>query len=90
MKAVKDIPRDFPGCPVVRTSPFNAGSTGSVPGWAAKLPRAAQSKTPNMKQNVVTNTIKTLKNGPNPKNLLRKKRHPPGQMHKHRELSEQR
>ena len=50
VKLVKDIPRDFPGNPVVRTSPYNAGSTGSVSGWAAELPRAPRPKTSNMKQ----------------------------------------
>ena len=29
-------PWDFPGSPVVKTSPSNAGGVGSIPGWAAK------------------------------------------------------
>ena len=30
----------FPGGPVVKMLPFNAGGTGSVPGWGAKIPHA--------------------------------------------------
>ena len=29
---------DFPGSPVVKTSPSNAGGAGSIPGWGAKIP----------------------------------------------------
>ena len=31
---------DFPGGPVVKTSPSNAGGAGSIPGWGAKVPHA--------------------------------------------------
>ena len=31
---------DFPGSPVVRTSPSNAGGVSSIPGWGAKNPQA--------------------------------------------------
>ena len=31
---------DFPGNPVVKTLPSNAGGTGSIPGQGAKIPRA--------------------------------------------------
>ena len=40
---------DFPGCPVVKTLPFNAGSVGSIPGWEAKTPHTSWPK--NIKQN---------------------------------------
>ena len=30
--------RDFPGGPVVENLPCNAGDTGSIPGWGAKIP----------------------------------------------------
>lgn len=33
--------RDFRGDPVVRTVHFTAGSSGSIPGWETKIPRAA-------------------------------------------------
>ena len=32
--------RGFPGGPVVKTPPSNAGDTGSCPGWGAKIPHA--------------------------------------------------
>ena len=35
---------DFPGDPVVKTSPSNAGDVGSVSGWGAKIPHALWSK----------------------------------------------
>ena len=31
---------DFPGSPVVKTSPSNAGGAGWIPGWRAKIPHA--------------------------------------------------
>ena len=37
----KSINRDFPGGPVVKNLPSNAGDTGSIPGRGAKIPRAA-------------------------------------------------
>ena len=33
--------RDFPGGPVVKNLPSNAGNTGLIPGWATKIPHAA-------------------------------------------------
>jgi len=30
--------RDFPGGPVVKTSPSNAGGVGSIPCWGTKMP----------------------------------------------------
>ena len=38
---VKLCPRDFPGGPVVKNPPSNAGDVPSVPGQGAKIPRAA-------------------------------------------------
>ena len=36
------IPRgDFPGGPVVKNLPSNAGDVGSIPGWGTKIPHAA-------------------------------------------------
>ena len=32
---------DFPGGPVVKTLPSNAGDTGSIPSWGTKIPHAA-------------------------------------------------
>ena len=42
--------RDFPGGPVVKTSPSNAGVVGSIPGWGAKIPHASRPKNQNIKQ----------------------------------------
>ena len=33
--------RDFPGSPVVKSSPCNAGDTGSIPGQGITIPTAA-------------------------------------------------
>ena len=35
---------DFPGCPVVKTSPLNAGGVGLIPDWGAKILSALQPK----------------------------------------------
>ena len=48
-KSLKKV-RDFPGGPVVKTSPSNAGGTGSIPGWGAKIPHASWPKNQNIKQ----------------------------------------
>ena len=36
--------RDFPGGPVVKTSPSKAGDAGSVPDWGVKIPHASSPK----------------------------------------------
>ena len=38
---------DFPGGPVVKTSPSNAGDVGSIPGWGPKIPHASPPKNQN-------------------------------------------
>ena len=35
---------DFPGSPVVKTSPSNAGGAGSIPGQGTKIPQASWPK----------------------------------------------
>ena len=42
--------RDFPGSPVVKSSPSNSGGAGSIAGWGAKIPHASGPKIPNIKQ----------------------------------------
>ena len=42
----KNKPKDFPGGPVVKTPPSNAGGEGSVPGQGAKISRASWLKNP--------------------------------------------
>ena len=54
--------RDFPGGPVVKTSPSNAGGEGLIPGRGAKIPHALQPKNQNIKkQKQYRNKLKTLK-----------------------------
>ena len=36
---------DFPGGPVVKNLPFNAGNTGSIPGLGTKIPHASETLT---------------------------------------------
>ena len=36
--------QDFPGGPVVKTSPSSAGGAGSIPGQGAKIPQTSQLK----------------------------------------------
>ena len=37
---------DFPGGPVVKNLPYNAGDTGSIPGQGTKIPHAAGQQSP--------------------------------------------
>ena len=30
--------QDFPGGPVLKSPPFNAGNAGSIPGWGTEIP----------------------------------------------------
>ena len=46
----KAQPRDFPGGPVVKALPSNAGGTGLIPGQEAKTPHASGPKKQNIKQ----------------------------------------
>ena len=41
--------RDFPGGPVVKTSPSDAGGVGSISGQGAKIPHASWPKKPKCK-----------------------------------------
>ena len=59
---------DFPGGPVVKTSPSNAGGVGSTPGQGAKIPLTLQPKNQNIKQKQYCNKFnKDFKNGPHQK-----------------------
>ena len=44
---------DFPGGPVVKTSPSNAGGVGSIPDWGAKIPHASGPKKPKHKTEAI-------------------------------------
>ena len=50
----------FPGSQVVKMSPSNSGSVGSIPVQEAKTPHASVAKT-QTRCNIVTSSIKTLK-----------------------------
>ena len=52
---------DFPGGPVVKTLSSDAGGTGPIPGWGAKIPHASWPKNQNRKQKQYSNKLKTLK-----------------------------
>ena len=49
---------DFPRGPVVKTSPSSAGGASLIPGWEAQIPQNSEPKNQN---NIVVNSIKTLK-----------------------------
>ena len=64
----KATSRDFPGGPVVKTSPFSTEGAGLIPGQGAKIPRASWPKNQNIKQKQYCNKFnKDFKNGPHPK-----------------------
>ena len=53
---------------MVKTSPFNAGGTGLIPGRGAKIPHTLQPRNQNMKQKRYCNKFnKDFKNGPHQK-----------------------
>ena len=60
---IKVLHRDFPGGPVVGTSPSNAERASSLPGGGNKMLHALRpEKTKNKNgSNIVTNSVKTLK-----------------------------
>ena len=68
---------NFPGNPVVQTSPLLIQGV-SIPGQVVKIPHALQSKNHNInRSNMLTNSIKSFKNGPHQKKKrksLKKKR----------------
>ena len=47
------VSRDFPGGPVVKTLPSNAGDAGSTPDWRAKIPHASAAKKPQRKTEAI-------------------------------------
>ena len=58
---LKSLKREFPGGPVVKTSPSSTGGSGSTPGWGTKIPHALRPKKPKHKIEAIllTNSIKT-------------------------------
>ena len=43
---IKNLFRDFPGGPVVKNPPYNAGDADSIPGQGTKIPHAAGQLSP--------------------------------------------
>ena len=70
---LKFLLSDFPGGPVVKTLPSNAGGVGSIPGWGACsfLATCLMAKNPkNIKQKQYCNKFnKDFENGPHQTNL---------------------
>ena len=67
--------RDFPGGPVVKVLPSNAGGVGLIPTQGAKIPHAPRPKTQNMKQRQYCNKFnEDFKNGPHQKKSFKKAR----------------
>ena len=74
---------DFPGCPVVKTVPFNSGCASSIPGQGTKIPHASWPENQNIKQKQHCNQFsKDFENGPHPK----KKKKNLKKLHDHCEL----
>ena len=67
------IRRDYPGGPVVKTSPSKAEGEGSIPGGVAKIPHASRPKKQNIKQKQYCNKFnKDFSNGPHQKQKSKK------------------
>ena len=67
--------KDFPGGPVVKSSPSSAEGTGSIPGWRAKTVHTSGPKNQNIKQKQYCKKFhKDFKNGPHLKSLKKKKK----------------
>ena len=45
----EEVVRDFPGSPVVKTSPSNAEGAGLIAGWGTGIPHASRPKSQNIK-----------------------------------------
>ena len=41
---LKQLSGDFPGGPVVKNPPANAGDVGWIPGWGTKIPQASEER----------------------------------------------
>lgn len=53
--------REFPGGPVVGSSPSNAEGSGSIPGQGPKTPRALRPRNQSIKQNNIVTNSKNLR-----------------------------
>ena len=65
---------DFPGCPVVKTLSYNAGSVSSISGRGAEIPHASWPEHQNIKQKRYCNKFnKDFENAPHQKKKNLKK-----------------
>ena len=55
--------RDFPGGPVVRTSPSNVGGAGSIPGWGAKTSHVSRPKKTKHKTEAIISCLENPMDG---------------------------
>ena len=53
-------PKDFPGGPVIKTLPSNAGGAGSITGWGTKSHKALKKPQYKTEAILITDSIKTL------------------------------
>ena len=63
----KNLFRDLPGGPMIKTSPSNAGHMGQIPGWEAKIPHDSWPKIKTKPKQYCSKFNKDLKNGPHQK-----------------------
>ena len=65
---IKNMNRDFPGGPVVWTSPSNAGGVGLIPGRGAGIPHASWPRGQSVEQKQCCDRFNgDFKNGPHQK-----------------------
>ena len=70
---LKSPSRDFPGGPVFKTSPSNAGGVSSIPGQGAKILHILWPKIQSIRQKQCCNKFnRDLKNSPHQKNLFKR------------------
>ena len=58
---LKELKRDFLVSAVIKTSPSSAWGMGLILGRGTKIPHVLQPKTQKLEQNIITNSINTLK-----------------------------
>ena len=72
--AIKSGCRDFPCCPVVKTSSSNIWSSNSILGQGAKIPQALGQKNQKKQKQCCNRISKGFKDGPHQKMLKKKKK----------------
>ena len=70
----KNLFRDLPGGPMIKTSPSNAGDVGQIPGWEAKISHDSWPKIKTKQKQYCSKFNKDFKNGPHQKNIFKEKK----------------